>query len=299
QHYSNGSTSEPIEVDTTENDSAQNRGHGQDQSQASVNHSSSHHDRYRSDMMGSSPSLQHSSFANGPMQYGYRHQPMSHSPYGHSPRDSGDMRPLHKGRGHAHTSSLGMSRMEIQDLHRSREYGHSHSRSMDYGRSDSGHPFHPSDMGHSHTPSLEYPRDMHPYQRKDRGHSHTPSLEMPPIPGQPMHRSDERHQEHLAHLETELEPPQRRHDSQEKQQQHFDATAAAEALTSSSATAAATTHGVDQDQAESPSSSPTPRTPQSTSQEESLNELANASELCARSSVGPMEEDNKSAVAVV
>ncbi|KAF9577696.1 hypothetical protein BGW38_006924, partial [Lunasporangiospora selenospora] len=137
----------------------------------------------------------HMSQPGGHRAYSHMHshsfsQPQ-HLPYG---GDLSDSRSMQRHRGHAHTASLGLSRMDIQDPPRPpREMGHSHSRSMDYSRMDSRpHPYR-HDYGHSQTPSLDYSRmDMYHHHRKDRGHSHTPSLEMPPIPGQQMHRMDDR-----------------------------------------------------------------------------------------------------------
>ncbi|KAI7815727.1 hypothetical protein BC939DRAFT_472011 [Gamsiella multidivaricata] len=123
-----------------------------------------------------------------------RSSPNANTPFSFSqlPMQASQQSVLHRSRGHAHTGSLGLSRMEITP--RSREYGHSHSRSMDYGRSDlSHHPYRSREYGHSQTPSLDYSRvDM--YYHKDRGHSHTPSLELPPTPGQQTHHIDDRRQ---------------------------------------------------------------------------------------------------------
>ncbi|KAF9279949.1 hypothetical protein BGZ68_007594 [Mortierella alpina] len=234
--------------------------------------------------------------------------------------------------------------MEIQDLARPRDSGHGHSRSVDYGRVDgssnayAARPYHAGETpGHSHTPSLEYPRMEAPYQRKDRGHSHTPSFEMPPIPGQQMHRMDERrpvhgppqnymvpdeqpqmrhqhplHQQHQqrqqgqyaqfhgsqsqkasfthhAHTRHPVEQERSHHHQQQPSVQQQHPSKQSEALESASETNA-------QEQADSPISSPTPRTPQSSTQEEPM---VGGQEICARSSAGPMEEDSKSAVAVV
>ncbi|KAF9088723.1 Zinc finger protein ZIC 1 [Mortierella sp. AM989] len=335
-----GPSSEPIELDSAEHE----HGQGQDRpaprdGMAYGSASSVQRERLRPDVP-THPS-QHGSYH--PNQHQHRQQ------YSQSmSRDQSDMRPLHRGRGHAHTSSLGMSRIDIQDLPRPRELGHSHSRSMDYGRLDSRPPFHPthSDIGHSQTPSLEYSRmDMNAYQRKDRGHSHTPSLEMPPVPGQQMHRMDERRSIHASHNFVAPEEQQMRHQHHLQQQQHQQQQhqAAQQAQFHGSQSQKAYAHSshqrhpqdqerahhdqanqqqqqqqqqqqstkqqpsevasdaVAQEQADSPISSPTPRTPQSTIQEEPMaGGLAGAADLCARSSVGPMEEDNsKSAVAVV
>ncbi|KAF9192158.1 hypothetical protein BGZ51_006132 [Haplosporangium sp. Z 767] len=284
------------------------------------------------DHASASHASQSSQYHHGPSQslHQHRQQPLQ---YPHNqPRDpSSDVRPLNRGRGHAHSSSMGFSRIEIQDMSRPREIGHSHSRSMDYGRMDGKMPFNP--MGHSQTPSLDYSMmDGHPYQRKDRGHSHTPSFEMPPIPGQQMHRLDERRTNHTSHhyqtpdehsmrhhqhmsqsqkhqptpfhgpqsqkagfthhvqprhpLENEPAQQQQQEQQQPSNQQHQQQQQPNEAGQESLA----------QEQADSPISSPTPRTPQSTSQDESM---GGAPELCARSSVGPMEEEAKNAVAVV
>ncbi|KAF9366754.1 hypothetical protein BGX34_008712 [Mortierella sp. NVP85] len=205
-----------------------------------------------------------------------------------------DMPSLHRTRGHAHTGSLGLSRMEIRDTPRQREFGHSHSRSMDYGRMDfKQHPYRSHEFGHSQTPSLDYSRaEMY---RKDRGHSHTPSLEIPPIPGQQTHRMDERRQTQLHSLAglnqqqqqqqfpqqpQMLRPPQ--HLQQPKQEQG--------PKEQSSASADKPT-----EQADSPNSCLTPKTPQSTSPEEPMN-LAADSEYCSRSSVGLLEQDTKSSL---
>ncbi|KAF9425109.1 hypothetical protein BGZ94_007825 [Podila epigama] len=162
---------------------------------------------------------QHSQYEHGgaafsSQQQGMLHPNQAHQQHTHRLGDSNDMRPLHRGRGHVHTSSLSLNRTEVHEMARSS--GHSHSRSMDYGRPDSRRPFHPSEYGHSQTPSLEYPRmDMNgSYQRKGRGHSHTPSLEMPPVPapGQQMHRMEDRR---YATGPTGFAPP---HQPQQQQQ---------------------------------------------------------------------------------
>ncbi|KAF9991085.1 hypothetical protein BGZ75_006039 [Mortierella antarctica] len=291
-------------------------------------------------------SSQHASYQARQAMHTQQHRLQQGSgPHAQQGRDlSGDMRPLHRGRGHTHTSSWGLSRMEIQDLARPRDSGHGHSRSVDYGRVDgsssayAARPYHAGETpGHSHTPSLEYPRMEAPYQRKDRGHSHTPSFEMPPIPGQQMHRMDERrpvhappqnymvpdeqpqmrhqhplHQQHQqrqqgqyaqfhgsqsqkasfthhAHTRHPLEQERSHHHPQQPSMQQQHASKQPEALESASESNA-------QEQADSPISSPTPRTPQSSTQEEPM---VGGQEICARSSAGPMEEDSKSAVAVV
>ncbi|KAF9986534.1 hypothetical protein BGZ75_001711 [Mortierella antarctica] len=142
-----------------------------------------------------------------------------------------DSRTLHRSRGHAHTGSLGFSKMEIRDGPRPKEYGHSHSRSMDYGRAEfRPQPYRMHEYGHSQTPSLDYSRvDMH--TRKDRGHSHTPSQEIVhPIPGQQMHRLDDRRQGYMQSSYTPqhaMSPEERQHimqqqmfHQQQQQQQH-------------------------------------------------------------------------------
>ncbi|KAF9350763.1 Zinc finger protein ZIC 1 [Mortierella sp. NVP85] len=272
----------------------------------------------RSDSTSSSHPAQHVPYPSQ-HQHAHRHQ-LPHHP---------EMRPINRGRGHAHTASLGhgLSRMDIQDMTRSRESGHSHSRSMDYGRMDS-RPFHPSEGGHSQTPSIDYSRmDMSAYHRKGRGHSHTPSLEMPPVPGQPMHRLDERRPAHPPHgymnpddqplrhhhmAQHHHHPPgqpgyahhhqrhpqeqERSHDQKQQQQHQPSSSQSQQAQQSNGATNEHAPH----EQADSPNSSPTPRTPQSTAQEETMGGgLAGAADLCARSSAGPMEEDTKNAIPVV
>ncbi|KAF8982765.1 Zinc finger protein ZIC 1 [Entomortierella lignicola] len=357
-----GPSTEPIELDSTEHDHGQSQSldrSNRDQTSSapregvSYGSSSSQRDRPRSE--APVHSSQHASFHSNQSQP--QHQ-LRQQYSQNMPRDQSDIRPLHRGRGHAHTSSLGLSRMDIQDLPRVREAGHSHSRSMDYGRLDSRGPFHPThgDSGHPQTHSLEYNRmDMNAYQRKDRGHSHTPSLEMPPAPGQQLHRMDERRPMHAPHNYIVPEEQQlRQHHSlqQQQQQQHhhhqhqqsqFQGSQSQKAYMhnphqrhpqdqerahhdhnsqqqqhqhqhhqqqqqqqqqQAPAKQQAIDIGVDaagQEQGDSPISSPTPRTPQSSTQEEPMTGgLAGAPDLCARSSVGPMEEDNsKSAVAVV
>ncbi|KAG0213086.1 Zinc finger protein ZIC 1 [Mortierella sp. GBA30] len=320
------STSEPIEIDAAEHENDQAR---QEPSKdaGSLSHTGAHPSQHPSYQTNQSHSSQYGQQGTGP-----------HVQQGREL--SGDMRPLHRGRGHAHTSSWGLSRMEIQDLARSREFGHAHSRSMDYGRMDgSAHshagrplPFHAGETpGHSHTPSLEYPRTDMSYHRKERGHSHTPSFEMPPIPGQQMHRLDERRPVHAPPTPNYLVPEDqqqqaRQHQLQQQQQRLHPQYTQFHGSQSQKATFthhAQAHHGLEherhhhhqqqnsskrtesgeaiiesnvQEQADSPVSSPTPRTPQSSTQEEPL---TSGPELCARSSAGPMEEDSKSAVAVV
>ncbi|KAF9095693.1 Zinc finger protein ZIC 1 [Mortierella sp. AD031] len=289
----------------------------------------------------------------------------------------GDMKPLHKSRGHAHTASLGLSRMEIRDVPRPKEFGHSHSRSMDYGRMDIRHqPYRPHEYGHSQTPSLDYSRvDMH--LRKDRGHSHTPSLEMPPIPGQQMHRLDDRRQaqmqggylqqqhamsqgerhhmmqqqlqqqhqhqqqhhryphshshshshsfshpgpshskeqeqayyhaqqqqkqqqqQHLQQQQQHQQQQQQQLQQQQQQQQRSLAPATEQLPTEQGGNKSAERPATLPEPTESPIPSPTPRAAHSTIQEETMTLVATA-ELCARSSVGPMEHDAQSAVAVL
>ncbi|KAI8363519.1 hypothetical protein B0O80DRAFT_15552 [Mortierella sp. GBAus27b] len=193
-----------------------------------------------------------------------------------------DVTTLHRARGHAHTGSLGLSRMEIRDAPRPREFGHSHSRSMDYSRMDfKQHPYRSHEFGHSQTPSLDYARvDM--YNRKDRSHSHTPSLEMPPIPGQQTHRMDDRRQVQMQNM---MQPPQ--HPSQHVQQPKQEPSP----MEQSSADIAE--RQVEQDG--SPNSSSTPKTPQSGLPEESASTVVD-SELCSRSSVGLLEQDSKSSL---
>ncbi|KAF9169114.1 hypothetical protein BGX21_009893 [Mortierella sp. AD011] len=220
-----------------------------------------------------------------------------------------DMTPLHKTRGHAHTGSLGLSRMEIRDSPRPREHGHSHSRSMDYGRMDfKQHPYRSYEYGHSQTPSLDYPRaDM--YSRKGRGHSHTPSLEMPPIPGQQMHRVDDRRQaqmshtmdldenQYMAHQHQQQQQQQQQQiqlPPQQYQQQHNSSTKDQTLMEQGSSIAA----DKPADQPDSPISSPTPKTPQSALPEEPVG-VSSDSELCARTSVGLMDQDAKATVAVL
>ncbi|KAF9160013.1 Zinc finger protein ZIC 1 [Mortierella sp. AD010] len=359
QQYPGSSTSqsgppEPIELDSAEHE----HGHSQDRSNRDPNPSApregsiygsatlSQRDRLRPDV--TTHSSQHGSYH--PSQPQHQHQHRQQYPQSMS-RDQSDIRPLHRGRGHAHTSSLGLSRMDIQDLPRVRESGHSHSRSMDYGRLDSRGSFHPmhSEMGHSQTPSLDYSRiDMSAYQRKDRGHSHTPSLEMPPIPGQQMHRMDERRPIHAPHgyipsddMRHQHHLQQQHHQQQQQQQQQQQHQVAQQAQFHGSQPQKASyshsshqrhpqdqervhhdqngqqqqqqqqpstkqqsgeiaTDTVAQEQTDSPISSPTPRTPQSSTQEEPMTGgLTGAPDLCVRSSVGPMEEDNKNVVTVV
>ncbi|KAG0365677.1 Zinc finger protein ZIC 1 [Gamsiella multidivaricata] len=345
--------SEPIDLDSTEGLEHPSRDMNASVSREGMSYGpapSAQREHHRPDMPSPSHNTghpsQHGPYHPGQAQHQHQHRPQqpAHPQYSQSmPRDQSDMRPLHRGRGHAHTSSLGMSRMEIQDLARPRAFGHSHSRSMDYGRMDSRPPFHPGDIGHSQTPSLDYSRmDMSAYQRKDRGHSHTPSLEMPPIPGQQMHRLDERRSAHHGYVTADEQQMRHQHhlQQQQQQQQQHQASQQPQFHGSQSQKGAYThlprqrhpqEHQHDQmtqqqlkqqhqqqpqqqpqqpnemsndsaapEQADSPISSPTPRTPQSSTQEESLaGGLAGAAELCARSSVGPMEEDAKSAVAVV
>ncbi|KAF9137665.1 hypothetical protein BG015_002648 [Linnemannia schmuckeri] len=222
------------------------------------------------------PSSSSSSSSHGRVTSSYMSQVLPHRPMQNNPQPfqfpgmPNDMKPLHKTRGHAHTASLGLSRMEIRDVPRPKEFGHSHSRSMDYGRGGSmdmrhlqqqqqqQQSYRPHEYGHSQTPSLDYSRvDMHPnhhgqhhnhnqhqhpyqlqnHHRKDRGHSHTPSLEMPPIPGQQMHRLDDRRQNPLQggyssqmsqgeqqqrhHMmqQQQFSPQQQQHQQQQQQQQ--------------------------------------------------------------------------------
>ncbi|KAG0373591.1 hypothetical protein BGX24_011487 [Mortierella sp. AD032] len=188
-----------------------------------------------------------SSSSNGRVTSNYMSQVLPHRPMQNPqqqpfnfPGMPSDMKPLHKTRGHAHTASLGLSRMEIRDAPRPKEFGHSHSRSMDYGRGmgmdmrqhhqQQQQPYRPHEYGHSQTPSLDFSRvDMHPQHqhqlqhnshRKDRGHSHTPSLEMPPIPGQQMHRLDDRRQAQMQG-NYPLQQQQQQHSmSQGEQQRH-------------------------------------------------------------------------------
>ncbi|KAF8985543.1 Zinc finger protein ZIC 1 [Entomortierella lignicola] len=219
-----------------------------------------------------------------------------------------DMTPLHKSRGHAHTGSLGLSRMEIRDSPRPRERGHSHSRSMDYGRMDfKQHPYRLHEYGHSQTPSLDYSRaDM--YHRKERGHSHTPSLEMPPIPGQQMHHVDDRRQAQMPHAmgleekqyfaqqQYQQMPSQQMHPQQyhHHQQQHKPPSSDQTMMEQANAIAA----DKPADQPDSPISSPTPKTPQSTMPEEPIG-LAADPEHCNRTSVGHMDQDTEGTVAIL
>ncbi|KAF9116448.1 Zinc finger protein ZIC 1 [Mortierella sp. AM989] len=214
-----------------------------------------------------------------------------------------DMTPLHKNRGHAHTGSLGLSRMEIRDSPRPREHGHSYSRSMDYGRMDlKQHPYRSHEYVHSQTPLLDYSRvDM--YHRKERGHSHTPSLEMPPIPGQQLHRMDDRRQAQMPHamgledkqyLAQQEQQRQSQHShSQQYQLQHGSSTQGQISAEQSGTTSA----DKPADQPDSPIYSPTPKTPQSALPEEPIS-LSTDSELCAHTSVGLMDQDTKNAVSV-
>ncbi|KAF9127701.1 hypothetical protein BGW39_005684 [Mortierella sp. 14UC] len=295
--------------------------------------------------------------SNGPHHH-QQHQRQPIQGYSQGPHDpnGGEGRQAHRGRGHTHTSSLGLSRMDIQDLNRARESGHAHSRSMDYGRGDQRPRYHPNEMGHSQTPSLEYSRQDVNYQRKDRGHSHTPSLEMPPIPNQQMHRLDDRrsmhssqnylspedqqqrlmhqqqqhgqhgqhgqHPQHPQHGQFQKSPfghhghPQqhqereRSHHTQgeHQQQQHIQQqqhhqqhqkqpSLSKQQLPTPVQGNEAAGESAPQEQPDSPISSLTPRTPQSSTHEESL--VEGASELCAPSAVGSMEEDSKNSVAVV
>ncbi|KAG0291455.1 hypothetical protein BGZ96_005180 [Linnemannia gamsii] len=294
--------------------------------------------------------------SNGPHhhQQHQRQQPQGYSQGPHDP-NGGEGRQIHRSRGHTHTSSLGLSRMDIQDLNRARESGHSHSRSMDYGRGDQRPRYHPNEMGHSQTPSLEYPRQDMNFQRKDRGHSHTPSLEMPPVPNQAMHRLDDRrsmhssqtflspedqqqrhmqqqqqqhghhgqhpqhgqfhgqqpqkspfghhtHPQHHQERERSHHTPQGEHQQQQQhiqQQQHHQQQQQQQQQQLSTPVQAneAAIESAPQEQPDSPISSLTPRTPQSSTHEESM--VEGTSELCAPSAGGPMEEDSKSSVAVV
>ncbi|KAG0282123.1 Zinc finger protein ZIC 1 [Linnemannia gamsii] len=205
------------------------------------------------------PPSSSSSSSQGRVTANYMSQVLPHRPMHNNPQqpfhfpgmpNSSDMKTLHKTRGHAHTASLGLSRMDIRDVPRPKEFGHSHSRSMDYGRGGSMDMRHLTqqqqqqalrshEYGHSQTPSLDYSRvDLHPnhhgqhhnqhqhqsHIRKDRGHSHTPSLEMPPIPGQQMHRLDDRRQmqgsfSSQQHGMSQGEQQQRHHMMQQQQQQ--------------------------------------------------------------------------------
>ncbi|KAI1309721.1 hypothetical protein EDD11_004063 [Mortierella claussenii] len=311
--------------------------------------SSSQREHVRSD--GSGRPSQHGPYHPNQMQHQHRQHPQYLQ---NMARDQSDIRPLHRGRGHAHTASLGLSRMDIQDLARPREMGHQHSRSMDYGRMDSRPSFHPNNVGHSQTPSMEYSRtEMNAYQRKDRGHSHTPSLEMPPIPGQQVHRLDERRAVHAPHgYNQPPEDQQMRHhhmqQQQEQEQRKYQVAQLHGSQTTQKGTYNHLPHQRQQQQEErsfydqqsqlqqqtqryqqsskqeqpqptqpsdangesapqeptdSPISSPTPRTPQSSTQEEDESMagalVGGATDLCTRTSAGPMEEDSKSAVAVV
>ncbi|KAF9433139.1 hypothetical protein BGZ76_009839 [Entomortierella beljakovae] len=216
-----------------------------------------------------------------------------------------DMTPLHKTRGHAHTGSLGLSKMEIRDSPRPREHGHGHSysRSMDYGRMDlKQHPYRSHEYGHSQTPSLDYSRvDM--FNRKERGHSHTPSLEMPPIPGQQMHRLDDRRQPQLPHGMGIEEKQYLRPHQQEREflshSEHYHRQQGSPAKDQSlmdQVNPVATDKPAEQP--DSPISSPTPKTPLSTMPEEPIG-ISSDSELCARSSVALMEQDTNNTVTVL
>ncbi|KAG0042989.1 hypothetical protein BGZ83_011950 [Gryganskiella cystojenkinii] len=371
-HHDMGSNVEPIDVDPVE-DGPRHTSESNMSGQR-FGSSTSLYDRYRPD--GAShghgypyPPPHH--------QQQHRHQHSASSQSQYSSRDSPSDRPLHKSRGHAHTSSLGMSRMDIQDMNRSlKESRHAHSRSMDYGRmADSRGPIsHPGEANsnahhHSQTPSLEYPSRMdgHPssyHHGKERGHSHTPSLEMPPIPGQQMHRLDERRHAPQGYLTEEQQSMRRQQQqqqqygsspyqkasypsspryTQEQQQQHemhrhsssnqqisrpqpptlqqqqhskemtpHDHHAATQqrtggnSMTNGNDSASANVGAPDQAN-DSPISSPTPRTPptSTTQEEQSVGGMVAAasdatSEPCARSSVAPMDEDsNNTPVAVV
>ncbi|KAF9911717.1 Zinc finger protein ZIC 1 [Linnemannia zychae] len=191
-----------------------------------------------------------SSSSHGRVTSNYMSQVLPHRPMQspqqqpfHFPGMPSDMKPLHKTRGHAHTASLGLSRMEIRDVPRPKEFGHSHSRSMDYGRGmgmdvrqhhqQQQQPYRPHEYGHSQTPSLDYSRvDIHSQHqqhqqhqqlnshRKDRGHSHTPSLEMPPIPGQQMHRLDDRRQAQMQGNYPQQQQQQQQHGMSQGEQRH-------------------------------------------------------------------------------
>ncbi|KAG0323008.1 hypothetical protein BG000_002748 [Podila horticola] len=262
----------------------------------------------------------------------YPSQGMLHPNQAHHHRqsESSDMKTIHRSRGHVHTSSLGMNRMEVHEM--TRGSGHSHSRSMDYGRPDSRRPFHPSEFGHSQTPSLEYPRDA--AYRKGRGHSHTPSLEMPPVPapGQQMHRMDDRRyapappgfaqqqqqgqssrdEEHMRpshqyHSQYHSQKSGYTHHAQRYPQQELEQQQYLEHR--KKVQQAPQVHqqqpqqqqqqpptDAQQEPADSPISSPTPRTPPTATSEGSLGQDEN----CATS--GPMEgmeEESKVTVAVV
>ncbi|GJJ76775.1 hypothetical protein EMPS_09134 [Entomortierella parvispora] len=374
-HDDPSATVEPIEIDPISGEESGHRpSHMDGQRQSGSQFGSSQYDRYRSEGHSNGGYGYPPHHHQQQQQQVHRHsqQSSSASQSQFSPRDTAEMKPLHKHRGHAHTSSLGMSRMDIQDMSRAhKESRHAHSRSMDYGRMDS-RPYHPSDASGGPNPSsLEYPPRMEGsggghssyHHGKERGHSHTPSLEMPPIPGQQMHRLDERRhaaqqqQQHYMDDQLMRRPPQHhsqhpsqaphsksgyvssssrypaqeqheqlhRHSSQRPtQQQHkemmtpHDPATASQARTSGNGGQA---NGTDSnnnnnnnnnsgtvDQADSPISSPTPRTPPTAAQEDqramggmvTAASNASASEPCARSSVGPMEEDSKNApVAVV
>ncbi|KAG0044611.1 hypothetical protein BGZ83_010170 [Gryganskiella cystojenkinii] len=252
---------------------------------------------------------------------------------------------IQRQRGHVHSSSLGLSRMDIQDVigtstQKKEVFGHGHSRSIDFGRThnaggaldpqrsiphyqphhrhthstsstSSQQHYHPyrgpqHEFGHSQTPSLDYSRvDMSAYpqsqQRRDRGHSHTPSLEMPPIPNHQMHRSDDRRQGPVMHgssgfdrrypqeLQHRSNPqpmkvqektayptpqkPSQHHQQHQQQQQKRE-------------------HGstMTVDPAESPISSPTPKTPQSAPADATAGSATASTEFCG-SAASTMEQD--------
>ena len=221
-------------------------------------------------------------------------------------------------RGHVYSSSLGLSRMDIQDvvmpLPKELGHGHGHSRSIDFGRhgvldpnlrplqrqhqqqqSQHGHghhrhtlstsstssqmslhhhhphPYRQHEFGHSQTPSLDYSRVDMSFHRKDRGHSHTPSLEMPPISNQMMHRSDDR-----RHGPLPYDRPYRQASQQQQQQQLSPQPSKIQEKTAYPTPQMPSYHHHQQQQqhhqqqqkrdrieqqVESPSSSPTPKTP--------------------------------------
>jgi outer membrane biosynthesis protein TonB len=137
---------------------------------------------------------------------------------------------------------------------------------------------------------LDERRPAHPHgymNAEELRHHHMAQHHHHP-PGQPGYAHH--HQRHPQEQE-------RSHHDQKQQQQHQPSSSQSQQAQQSNG--AANEHAP-HEQADSPNSSPTPRTPQSTAQEETMGGgLAGAADLCARSSAGPMEEDTKNAIPVV
>ncbi|KAI8605464.1 hypothetical protein EDD21DRAFT_349981 [Dissophora ornata] len=230
---------------------------------------------------------------------------MRPSPYGQAPMQSlqhhhrytdfpGDMTTLHKTRGHAHTGSLGLSKLEIRDTPRQREFGHSHSRSMDGFKDLKSHPYRSHEYSHSQTPSLEYSR-IEMYHRKDHGHSHTPSLEIPPTPSSQALRTDDKRQPQMARLMV-LEERQKSQQPQQSLPQQPVSQPSQLDLHQSAKEEMPREHGdtlnieVSKDQPDSIVSSTTPKTPQTGVLEESLS-LATGVESCVITSTSLLAQD--------